>query len=328
MGQVAAQNPVAFLGGGIGDAVLALPTLRALAESFNGRLSLVWQGGYSWEFMFEGLALNKRVRFWYQPTVPDAIATVVASLGECDLFISLVPWKAPGVRDFMRMVRPATSVGFFSDDFKMKLQWDESKHAMNQLFQAAQIFEPTANLEDFANPMSFGSTCMCTAQNVLEQLSSTTYLLAFHNQTDARKMWPREKLNTLLLDFLRDHDEFVALSLGARGEQERNAVAGARVIQCDQVQLETSFCLLSQADLFFGVDSSMLHAADLLRTPGVGVFGPTLASEFGFRLAAGISLQGEASTASIGVRNVRLALERQLALFCNDGKPRRIKNCS
>jgi ADP-heptose:LPS heptosyltransferase len=43
--------------------------------------------------------------------------------------------------------------------------------------------------------------------------------------------------------------------------------------------------LVATADLFVGIDSSMLHAADLARVPGVGLFGPTRAVEWGFRFA-------------------------------------------
>jgi ADP-heptose:LPS heptosyltransferase len=38
------------------------------------------------------------------------------------------------------------------------------------------------------------------------------------------------------------------------------------------------------ADLFLGVDSLFLHAADLFRVPSVGLFGPTACEEWGFRV--------------------------------------------
>ncbi|WP_025736064.1 glycosyltransferase family 9 protein [Mycobacterium genavense] len=41
--------------------------------------------------------------------------------------------------------------------------------------------------------------------------------------------------------------------------------------------------MVANADLFLGIDSCMLHAADLARVPGVGLFGPTRSATWGFR---------------------------------------------
>jgi ADP-heptose:LPS heptosyltransferase len=49
--------------------------------------------------------------------------------------------------------------------------------------------------------------------------------------------------------------------------------------------LDLAMGLVANADLFVGIDSSMLHAADLARVPGVGLFGPTRAATWGFRFA-------------------------------------------
>jgi len=43
----------------------------------------------------------------------------------------------------------------------------------------------------------------------------------------------------------------------------------------DRLSLEESIALISLAQLFVGIDSGLLHVAASLRTPGVGIFGPT-----------------------------------------------------
>ena len=45
----------------------------------------------------------------------------------------------------------------------------------------------------------------------------------------------------------------------------------------DQLSLEESISLISLADLFVGIDSGLLHAAAGVRTPSVGIWGPTSA---------------------------------------------------
>jgi len=48
----------------------------------------------------------------------------------------------------------------------------------------------------------------------------------------------------------------------------------------DALSLEDSIAAISLAHLFVGVDSGLLHVAACLRTPAVGVFGPTLPQMF------------------------------------------------
>jgi ADP-heptose:LPS heptosyltransferase len=56
-----------------------------------------------------------------------------------------------------------------------------------------------------------------------------------------------------------------------------------RVIPCLGLPLDLTMGLVANADLFVGIDSCMLHAADLARVPGVGLFGLTRSAAWGFR---------------------------------------------
>jgi ADP-heptose:LPS heptosyltransferase len=57
-----------------------------------------------------------------------------------------------------------------------------------------------------------------------------------------------------------------------------------RIVRIDE-HLEMVLAILKHADLFLGIDSCLLHAADLFRIPGVGLFGPTDPRRWGFRLS-------------------------------------------
>jgi len=70
---------------------------------------------------------------------------------------------------------------------------------------------------------------------------------------------------------------------------------------------------VAESDLFVGVDSCMLHVADMARIPGVGLFGPTNAKEFGFYIGPHIMIQAEGSMEKIGAGQVTEALNRLVA---------------
>jgi len=92
--------------------------------------------------------------------------------------------------------------------------------------------------------------------------------------------------------------------------QWRNA---SRVIPCYGLSLPSSCCLVAESDFFIGIDSCMLHVADMARVPGVGLFGPTNAKEFGFYIGPHIMIQADGSMDKIAVDIVAEALNQLVA---------------
>ena len=76
---------------------------------------------------------------------------------------------------------------------------------------------------------------------------------------------------------------------------------------------QASCCLVAESDFFIGIDSCMLHVADMARVPGVGLFGPTSAKEFGFYIGPNITIQADGSMEKIEVDMVTNALDHLVA---------------
>jgi hypothetical protein len=81
------------------------------------------------------------------------------------------------------------------------------------------------------------------------------------------------------------HRDFVARIVGMGREDLNVRRDRDRVIPYRGLPLDPTMNLIASADLFLGIVSCVLHAADLARVPGVGLFGPTRAAIRGFRFA-------------------------------------------
>ena len=92
----------------------------------------------------------------------------------------------------------------------------------------------------------------------------------------------------VLNEFLDEHEDFVALIVGMTRHPFDSGKHRNRVVPCAGLPLDVTIGLIAMSDLFVGVDSFALHAADLHRVPGVGLFGPTAPGEFGFRFGPGL----------------------------------------
>ncbi len=309
-----AERPVVVFGNGIGDHLLNLPALRALAHLFPEKLLLVCRHGAVATF-FSDLV----VRAVHETTFErlnahrefDADA-VAGAIGECDLLLSLNPWHSPSVDRLLAHFVSVESVGFFPG-FRSVLPLDFTKHATDLAFDVVRRVAPTLQVEDFAGPPCLPIECDHSAERLRRVLPASFRVLAVHPDTQEDKMWPAGNWVLLLDEFLERHRHFVVFVVGARDIGLERGRWRERVLPCYGLPLAGAISLVGKADLFLGVDSCMLHAADLFRVPGVGLFGPTMASEFGFRLGPHRHVCGEGTTASISVSEVAAALESLLS---------------
>jgi len=309
-----AEAPVVFFINGIGDNILNLPALRALGALFAGRLSLICCGSDSL-FVFDDVPLKRAIKIRVQKSTygrefdADAVA---AETGNCDLFLSLVPWHSESLMRLVENLRPQLSVGFISNyDIRLPLNFDQ--HTSELAFDVVRLFDARSRLQDFTAPPCYPAEARAEARRLREELSPGARVLAVHADTGQKKMWDSVKLMQTLDTFLGLHPEFTVLLVGGRPQSLDGGLCGDRVIPCYGLPLPVSMALVTESDLFLGIDSCMLHAADFAGVPSVGLFGPTSASEFGFLVGPHVAIQAPHTMAEIEAPDVAEALESLLA---------------
>lgn len=313
-----ARRPVAVFGNGIGDHLVALPALRALAAIFSSRLTLVCMPGAQRIFFAE---LPLRRAFETQMSVTAEGRTfdadrVARRIGATDLLLSLNPWHSCAVDRLLELLEPAQSIGFHCG-FSRALPLDYGMHSADLAFQVPWQLAPELRIEDFGGPPVMPDSARQQARRLRSMVPPGVRMLAVHADTGAwkngePKMLHRQTLIRLLDAFLDRHRDFVVFVVGLSDLQLDRGKLGDRVIPCYGLDLATSIALVGEADLFLGIDSCMLHAADLYRVPGVGLFGPTNEREFGFRFGPHRHVCGDGSMTSITVKPVLDALESLL----------------
>jgi ADP-heptose:LPS heptosyltransferase len=111
-------------------------------------------------------------------------------------------------------------------------------------------------------------------------------LLIAHTDTEPEKMWDPPRFGRFFDAFLAERPDFVAAVVGDRTAAAALGAAHPRKFDLTGLPLSVSLALTQSASLFVGVDSCMLHAADLADVPIVALFGPSEPREFGIRFSA------------------------------------------
>lgn len=314
---LSAEHPLAFFCNGYGDNFLNLPALRALSRLFEGRLTLVCRQGPDL-FCFDDLAVNRRItldaRFNGKDYEFDAVAAA-AEISQCDLFLSLVPWSSSSLSKLLEAWGDIVSIGFF-ENYTNRLRLDYDKPSADLAFDIVRTLKPDYQLHDFLEPLRYPTERRQDVHDIFSLLEPRTRTLSVHMDTRTHKNWDENRWVESLDEFLDKHTDFIALLVGRPERpvdtaQWRNS---GRVIPCYGLSLPSSCCLVAESDFFIGIDSCMLHVADMARVPGVGLFGPTKAKEFGFYIGPHIMIQADGSMEKIEIDMVTEALNQLVAV--------------
>ncbi|MEG3973303.1 glycosyltransferase family 9 protein [Microcoleus sp. herbarium8] len=290
------RRPVVFFANAIGDHLIALPAIRALSHIFSGRLSLIVVREAYTEFFSEipfesvwfiepsELADSYTILMQKIALVSFNYETLAKQASGCDLFISLSKWTSPDLEHLVKSISPPKSIGFLPI-FNYQLP-EVSSNCFDTIFSIIHLFNLNVKIENFSNPPTIEPQNLSLVHSLKICLDKEFKLLIVHSDTKKRKMWSSDKFLVAIDKFLSFQPDYIAIIIGTFHELPLESASHRnRIFDICAIPLGLSFALLSVADLFLGIDSCMLHAADLFRVPGVGIFGPTDPKEWGFRFA-------------------------------------------
>ncbi|MBI2696645.1 DUF4254 domain-containing protein [Mycobacterium nebraskense] len=315
-----AERPTVYFSTLIGDSVLTLPTLRALGELFDAPLTLLCPK-IAYDLCFR--EVNSRlVDITGSPPVGPSLGppsnrgldydTLAAEIGPVDVFINAVPWDVPSnvfVRPLRQRLAPTTSIGFPTGDTYDVVIPRDVPHSADLTFKLARLFDPSARIERYARPVPIPPAAQEQVRSIRAALPAGAKVLAVHADSSwVKKRWPVTRFVDLLDRFLSRHRDFVAWVVGMGDEDLNVGRERDRVFSYLGAPLDVAMGMVSDADLFVGVDSCMLHAADLARVPGVGLFSPTQPAVWGFRFAPHRHVYGS-TMADVTVDEVLDAME-------------------
>jgi ADP-heptose:LPS heptosyltransferase len=306
-----------FFANGLGDHLLALPSMRALTRALPTRLALITAEGPS-EFLFKDVGIDRFVKVPMERpslgTAPCFSASEVAQkLGPIECLISLVQWHSASLGELLGLVRPAWSIGFHHE-FDFCLRGNACEHAADRPFNLVKKFAPNLQLSDFVYPLELPPQSVSAAEAVRRAIGVNRRLLVVHEETAIQaKRWLPSRMQQTLLALTTEYPDLFIIVVSRGLPSFQCETLGDAAIAITRIALPFFLALIARADIFFGVDSVGLHAADLWGIPSVGLFGPTRPEEWGFRFSdKGVHVDGKGSMRNISVEQVVSAISSLL----------------
>ncbi len=307
------SHPVVFFANGPGSTLLALPALRALATLFDSEVTMICDTNVGSTFL-KGLRGWRIVetpmrRNMHDLTREFSTESVLDQTRNCDLFVSLATWMSDSLQHLLKGLAPDHSIGF-CEGFAHRVPMSNRQHAADLMFGIPRAIDKDLRIDSFARPPSFDFEAQQIARRLRNKIPSSAKVLVVNAESARNKMWPSKRWVWVLDEFLDKHPDYVAMLIGSTPQPLGVRRHTSRIVPCYGLPLPVSLSLAGMADIFLGVDSCVLHAADLYRVPAVGLFGASDTDEHGFRFSNQSIAVRAASMDGIGVFDVLRALEQ------------------
>jgi hypothetical protein len=310
------DNLVIFFVNGLGDALMALPTLRAITEIFHGKVTLICQKDPEPSWFYE-LKLKKIFKiktriikngftFQYKPLIDELV--------NCDIFISLVTWQSEALNSLINYINPKLTMGFFPN-YDVYFPIKNTVNMFDQNFMNAQFFNQKLQLTTYATPPIIPENIMELCILLKKKLLPSKRLLAIQVETVINKMWPIQNFKIVINQFLEENQDYSIAVVGHKYFPLDQGIYQNRIIGFFGMPVEIGYAMVSLSDLFIGIDSCMLHAADLFNIPSIGLFGPTNEKRFGSRFCYHQHMLGYGNMKNIKVIDVLETLKKFVKKF-------------
>lgn len=258
--------------GGIGDAVLLIPSLAALRKNFPAaRITVLAEQRNA--SVFELTDVVSEVLLYHKPG--DLFAALKVRY---DAVVDTEQWHRLSAV-VARLVRAPVSIGFGTNErrkmFSHVVAYSHSDHETLSFFK---LFEPLGiDMPQIEIPfLSVPEQAASRREELLAPLSGSPYVVLFPGATIAEKLWPVERFREVAAR-LNSHG-FAIVIVGGRGE-----VADAACIASDgnnlnlagKTTLAETAAIIEHARVVITGDSGVMHLAYGLGRPSVSLFGPS-----------------------------------------------------
>lgn len=277
---------VVFQVNGIGDQLMAWPTMRALNTLFPKRLRLVTSKSMP-SMLFRDVPFADKLRVDFKSNNPRDLKyeEISKELLNTEVFINLCEWLNEPVWNLINTIQPRHTIGF-QNCFHDVITVAKDTNTFDRTFQVTQVVDDKLQISDFSEPPVFSPAATDAAHRLKSKyVHSGEKILFLHPETLPEKQWSPvgfSKVLDLFLDARPEYKVFIcSLKPSGISVSQRNI---SRVVHISP-HLELSLALVGLCDTFLGIDSCFMHAADLYRLPSVALFGPTDPKIWGFRFA-------------------------------------------
>jgi heptosyltransferase II len=266
--------------GGIGDAVLLMPSLQALRERFTEAEITVLAERRNADAFLLSSAVDKLLMY-------DSAAELLKAMGGYDVVIDTEQWHRLSAV-VARLARPSMSIGFATNNrkrlFTHRIDYSHDQYELQSFFNLLAPLGITAPPVSAAPFLSIPEQAAQRAEALLPMFPRKGYLALFPGASIPERRWGAERFRQVA-----DHLALRGIPVVVIGGKE-DAEDGDWIVRgsggvnlAGKSSLLESAAVVGRSALLVSGDSGILHIGVGLGIPTVSLFGPGIEAKWGPR---------------------------------------------
>ena len=259
--------------GGMGDAILLIPALRAFKDAFpDARITVLAEQRNA--AVFDLTDVVSEVLLYHK--IEDLFA---ALKGRYDAVVDTEQWHRLSAM-VSRLVRAPMSIGFGTNErkkmFSHIVAYSHSDHETISFFKLFAPFFTAMPQQEKIPFLGVPEQAASRREELLAPLSGSPYVVLFPGATIAEKRWPVERFREVAARL--NSNGFPVVIIGGRGEvadAARIASDGYNLNLAGKTTLAETAAIIEHARVVITGDSGVMHLAYGLGRPSVSLFGPS-----------------------------------------------------
>ena len=258
--------------GGIGDAVLLIPSIKMLKVAFPDAFITVLCEKRN----FEIFNLSKEVDKILLYDKPLALYSAIA--GSYDMVIDTEQWyRLSAIIAYL--TRAPLRIGFATNERKLLLSkgitYSQDRYEMESFFDLVDSYTERKRLKE-ETFLSIKDSDAKKAETILESFSGKKVVVLFSGGSIPEKRWSVQKFHHLCRLLAMEGYGLVLIGGNADADDCFELATGIEGITnlCGKLPLSESAAILNQASLLISGDSGIMHIAFALGTATLSLFGP------------------------------------------------------
>lgn len=310
-----AKNPLLICHALAGDLLMAVPALRAILSRYGNNLPVICGTEPEHFRVFESLGFTQIFQTEFATRDPRPgetvitpcewkfdVAQVISRVKNCDLMINLTDSCGPAFDELARRCA-IPSVGYHARADRRVIDVQSHRHMFELYFDVVRALFPDEYLCNYAYFPHRSDAAQIRA--IVREQVGPHRLVVIHADTKDFKMWPIDRWANWLEQLWAAEPETRVALLGYPAIPVEHFASDERLHDCRDLPLTVNYEIAAMADQFVGIDSCMLHAADLCRIPSVGIYTRDYPPEtFGFYFADSVSITGSNPPTDVSVAAV------------------------
>lgn len=303
---------------GIGDSIMMLPALRALAVEVASDIKILsnpqYSGNVLYEFSRNLIALEDDVR----PEVKNQ--KILDCIEWADVVVVYSTWDIVNKLGICAYLENKMVFGYFSEYCNHLIRYDD-RNMIDQYFSVASSFNKGISIGCYSYPLILPDFSQRYASVLYSAFSTETVLIGIHTHTKEEKMVSAECFVKTLEIIKNVHPNSVFILVDPIDTAFSESVE-EDLVSLKGLDISIIMEFLKYISLIVCIDSCILHAADFRQIPMISFFPVTDVTNWGPRYSRSLVIsERNLSIEDIQLRRGEITSFLELSLIDKSSRP-------